>query len=478
MEGEPENEENEVKNETEEGVSADSSISPVTVNGPEGVPAEMIASDPHEDNNESMKATEEAPDEEVATSEPDEDSGHELPCVDNITSEDLALEINEDNKQPMSHEESVVFEINSDDDDDGHHRLHLDTPERENISPSQVDEDEAEHEEPTAAPADDEDISCGEYTPLLQELCEERDKASQHNSQLQMKLAEYFRKKAGDDTQLERELPVSEQLHEYEEQINLLAELKRQLNTDSETAQQKAEELSSRAQQKLDKVENEWRAFVALKQDVSVTLLSRRLGKQAAQTKVESALAAEQLHQDELIKLRHKHIKLTIRVHRLEAELRKREEHAGDPLHLQFEKLQAERLVLKKQAEKHSEEVFKMEKKISSSLELLSNIKEKLLWSQMEVQAKREQLAEVEAVVSRKRNLLTRTKQARNGLQRYNLRLKECRGLLGNRVLLRDFEDTVDASDQMEEQLENLKSQQAEILFSCGRWKKNLDATS
>lgn len=103
-------------------------------------------------------------------------------------------------------------------------------------------------------------------------------------------------------------------------------------------------------------------------------------------------------------------------------------------------------------------------------------MKEKLLWSQMEVQAKREQLAEVQAMVARKRNLLARTKQARNGLQRCNLKLKECRGLLGNRVLLRDFEETVDTSKQIEEQLEYLKGQQAEILFS--RWKKKLDTAS
>lgn len=109
---------------------------------------------------------------------------------------------------------------------------------------------------------------------------------------------------------------------------------------------------------------------MALKQDVSVTLLTRGLGKQAARTKVESVLVAEQLHQDELIKLRHKHLKLKIRIHRLEAELRDREEHARDPLHLQFEKLQAERLELEKQAEKQNEEAFKMEKKISSSLEV------------------------------------------------------------------------------------------------------------
>lgn len=109
--------------------------------------------------------------------------------------------------------------------------------------------------------------------------------------------------------------------------------------------------------------------------------------------------------------------------------------------------------------------------------QLLSNLKEKLFWSQAEVQAKQEELAEVEATVARKRELLTRTKQARKSLQRDNLRLKEQHGLLGNRVLLRDFEDTVDASNDLEERLENLKDTQAEIVFKCSRWMKRLETT-
>lgn len=89
--------------------------------------------------------------------------------------------------------------------------------------------------------------------------------------------------------------------------------------------------------------------------------------------------------------------------------------------------------------------------------QILSNVKEKLFRSKIEVQTKREQLGKVEAMVARKRDLLTRTRQARNGLQRENLSLKEHRGLLGNRVLLQDFKDTVDVSDQLEKQLEDLK---------------------
>ncbi|XP_029311323.1 cilia- and flagella-associated protein 184 [Cottoperca gobio] len=453
-------------------VSADSSNeednSPITVNGneKEGVPAEIAESDHDEENSESMKAAEEAHTEKAATSEPEESSGKEFPSVDYITtSEDLDVKINVLNEQPMSHKESVVFEINSND-NDGPPRLPLETPGRQNTNPTQGEE-EAEEEEPSSAPADKEQINYAEYM----QLCADRDKASQRRSLLQMKLTELFRKKDGDDAQLDREIQVSEQLKGYEKCINILTDLKQQLTADTETAQQQAEELRFISQEKLDKVENEWRAFVALKQDVAVRVLSRRLGKQAAQTKVEATLATEKLLQHKLIKLRLKHIKLRFNIHRLEAELCEGEKHARDPLDLQYEQLQAERLELKKHTEKQNEESLKIKIKISCNLELLSNVKEKLFWSEMEVQAKREKLA----MVAGKRDLLIRTRQARRGLQKDNLRLKEHRGLLGNRVLLRDFEDTVDASDYMEEKLEDLKCRQADIVLSYGRWKKKSD---
>ncbi len=117
-------------------------------------------------------------------------------------------------------------------------------------------------------------------------------------------------------------------------------------------------------------MENEWRAFLALKHDVAVTLLSRHLGKRAAQAKVESILAAEQLRQKELITLRLKHIKLRNKIHKLEAELSDGGAYANHPLQLQFEEMLAERRKLKKQAEKQNEESLKMLGKISISSEV------------------------------------------------------------------------------------------------------------
>lgn len=227
--------ENEVKKETQNVVTADLSphspqevISPNTVSRQGGVPAGIHTSD-----QECMNVPEEdAPDEdeEAATSDPEE----------NVTpTEDLAVKIND---HAVSHQESVVSEI----DDDGPPRLQLETPEREKGYGT-------EGGEPAAAHVEKEDINHEEHMQLLRELCEDRDKASRRSSHLQMKLAEHFAK-AGDGGLLEGDLPESEQLREYKKNINILTELKQQLNTDSGIFEQQTEELSLQCQEKQDKV--------------------------------------------------------------------------------------------------------------------------------------------------------------------------------------------------------------------------------
>lgn len=117
--------------------------------------------------------------------------------------------------------------------------------------------------------------------------------------------------------------------------------------------------------------------MTALKREATTSALCQRLGKKVAQAKVDSMLAAEQLRQDELIQLRLHNIKLKTRIHRLEARLRGGEQLARDPVQVQYERLQAERLQMKKQAERVNEEALKVEAKISGSLEVGKGLRSK-----------------------------------------------------------------------------------------------------
>jgi hypothetical protein len=67
---------------------------------------------------------------------------------------------------------------------------------------------------------------------------------------------------------------------------------------------------------------------------------------------------------------------------------------------------------------------------------------------------------------TKNRDILNRIKQSRDSLRIDNGRLKQNSGLLGNTVLLRDFEECVDKNDSLESQIEYLKRKHAELILN------------
>ncbi|KAG5260899.1 hypothetical protein AALO_G00297770 [Alosa alosa] len=375
--------------------------------------------------------------------------------------------------EPLTREGSIKGEYDDiTENDNGPPRIDPGTPEGERSSsdsesPEQVEE--AEVEEDTGI----------DYMEVLTELQNEKEKLNQHNTQMQYKLVEYFRRKTGDEAKPERERDkaVSDQEQRYQKYIDIMEGLKNQQRRDSELHQQQAEELRQQVQAKLGQTDQEWHAFMEQKRAVAVAVLSRRLGKQAAQAEVEQIQVAEQRRESELVAVRLENIKLKNKTGKLEAELRSKEELA-EGLHLiDFEQLKIENQTYNEKIEERNEELLKLRKKITSTVQVLTHVKEKLQFVQVENQARRVQLADVEALVALKRDALTRTKQARDGLRMDNLRLRQRCGLLGNQTLLRDFEEKVDTSEALEQRLEMLKRRHAELILKCAGVKKKLEQT-
>nr|XP_057921918.1 coiled-coil domain-containing protein 96 [Doryrhamphus excisus] len=320
---------------------------------------------------------------------------------------------------------------------------------------SRIDQEEREME-------DAEDTSKPTKMDGLQQLQEEEGKVRRLNVDLQAKLAFYFSQKTP-EKDLEVDGVVSTQ--DYDKCLNFLADWRRQHAAQEERAQQEEDELRLQIQEELDKVQDEWQALLAQKKKLAVPLLSRHLSREAAQAKVEAVLASECVHREELRSLRVKHATLKSSVERLESDLRnEEEEQAKDDLQLQFEQLLADRMQQRKVLEQKNQEALKLHKKMKCTLELLSNMKEKLHWSRMEVQRKREQLAQLDAMLAAKRDLLTRTKRACSRLQKDNTELKHSGGLLGHRLLLWDFGVTVGDSTRLQDKLDKLKSRREEIV--------------
>ena len=87
------------------------------------------------------------------------------------------------------------------------------------------------------------------------------------------------------------------------------------------------------------------------------------------------------------------------------------------------------------------QDIIKLKKKITNAVQVLTHLKQKLQFVQVENCGKKESLKQIESVVAQKRDLLTRTKQTRDALRMNNNALRHKGGLVSHSTLLRDFEE-------------------------------------
>ncbi|XP_038256228.1 coiled-coil domain-containing protein 96 [Dermochelys coriacea] len=314
-----------------------------------------------------------------------------------------------------------------------------------------------------------------ELTEQYRLLLAERERTRRYNGHLQFKLCELFRKKGEEPPRAELEEPVSAKERRYARSLALLEELRSQLARQRAGDQLQIDDRERRCTGKLEQVNADWLAFQACKKEVTLFTLGRQLGgKGAAIKEVEHMQAKEQRKEKEMSEGRLENIKLQHKVEKLEASLKAQEEVA-EGLHLiDFEQLKIENQTYNEKIEERNEELLKFRKKITNTVQVLTQLKEKLQFVEAQNQDQRAQLMEIEALVAQKREILTRTKQARDSLRVHNLKLRQKCGLLGSEVLLRDFENKVDAAEVLSQQLEMLKRHHAGLTLTCKAVKKKI----
>uniref|UniRef100_UPI00109F65AC coiled-coil domain-containing protein 96 n=1 Tax=Podarcis muralis TaxID=64176 RepID=UPI00109F65AC len=315
-----------------------------------------------------------------------------------------------------------------------------------------------------------------ELAEQYRQLLLERARLQHYNAKLQSKLSELLNKaKSKERVRQELEQHISDKEQRYSRYLAMLEELRTQQADEAAWFQKQIDDARLSCSQKLAKVESAWKAHQALKMEVAVYTVGRRLGsKQAAIDRVGQIQAREQSKEREMTEVRLENIKLKHRIQKLDASLKAMEELA-EGLHLiDFEQLKIENQTYNEKIEERNEELMKLRKKITNTVQILTQVKEKLQFVEAENHGQRSQLMAVEALVAQRREVLTKTKQARDKLRMDNQRLYQKCGLLGNTLLLRDFEDKVTAAEMLNERLEVLKRHHAAISLTCKGVKKKI----
>lgn len=314
----------------------------------------------------------------------------------------------------------------------------------------------------------------GELVEQYHSLLVERSRYQRYNMYLQQKIHETLRKKGLEaatepvDRSAEPESPEKEQA--YLRYLAMLEELKKQEADDLEWYRQEVRELKQQCQEKQARVDKEWRRFQALKKQVVLQAMGScrmRGGRQAAVREVEQIQALEDKKEKEMSAVRLENVQLKQSLVHFETRMKAQEDLAEGLLLIDFEQLKIENQTFNEKVEERNEELLKLRTKVTSNVQIITHVKEKLSFIDMENSCKKAQLSEVDAQVALGRDLLTKTKQARDSLRTDNVKLSQKCGLLGKESLLRDLEEKVEKTEMLNRRLESLKRHHAGLALSC-----------
>ncbi len=139
-------------------------------------------------------------------------------------------------------------------------------------------------------------------------------------------------------------------------------------------------------------------------------------------------------------RVRLKNIHLTNQLKRIEQTLRQKEELA-EGLHLiDFEQLKIENQSLNEKIEERNEELLKLRKKTTTTVQILTHIREKLQFVEKENLSLAAQLEELDTQLSEKRDRLGKAKNTRDTLRQKTRKIKETSVFITNPNLLDDIE--------------------------------------
>ncbi|XP_074886876.1 cilia- and flagella-associated protein 184 [Buteo buteo] len=340
---------------------------------------------------------------------------------------------------------------------------------------------EAEAGGPAAEAAEEGEEERRERAALLEQyggLAAERERLRRAGARLQMRLGELLRLRRGERRPRAELGADGPQL--YAQRLLRLRELREERERAAAACRERVEARRRDGEERQARARAEWAAFQARKKEAAVSSLGRRLGGREAAAAAVARIQAEEGDKERQVReARVENIKLKHEIQNLETILKAQGELVDGQHFLDFEHMKKENQKQSKKIDDLSDEILKLKKKVSNTVHVLSQFREKLQFVEAENQGRKAELMDIETVLSQKRDVLTKTKQARERLRRSNLKLQQKCGLLGNEALLQDFEEKVDAAELLSQRLETLKRHHAAlILTSRGIQKKIKEANS
>jgi hypothetical protein len=174
--------------------------------------------------------------------------------------------------------------------------------------------------------------------------------------------------------------------------------------------------------------------------DCATRALFPRKNKPIPPKRVEQFMEEEVAMYEAIHDVRVQYVRLRNKADKLSKTIKKKE-NQNDGMHLiDFEQLKIENTNLNEKIEERNEDLLKLRKKATTTIHVLTHVKEKLEYVKQENTLLQKQVGELDDMLSALRDKLSHTKKDRDIFVNENLHMKEKMPMIGSEDLLLDYE--------------------------------------
>eukprot|EP01039_Chlorochromonas_danica_P009053 gene9053-9991_t len=227
---------------------------------------------------------------------------------------------------------------------------------------------------------------------------------------------------------------------QYQDVLQLIVVERGKLNKQLKEFDQLALDLQTRLDDKEFKAKGIATSFKQFKQEILQKAQNSRTGHHLPEKQIAQIEATEARYEEELEKVRLRNISLRTTHKKLERTLRAREQLAEGLHMIDFEQLKIENQTLNEKIEERNEDLSKLKRKKTTTVQVLTHTREKLRFVEEANRGQQTKLATLENVITTLRNNVTALKLERDSVRAENTELKAKQSFASSDLLLSDFE--------------------------------------
>lgn len=228
-------------------------------------------------------------------------------------------------------------------------------------------------------------------------------------------------------------------------------------------------DMKSTLEERIKRADDIGKAYKHFRLEVAKSAEHSKTGRPISERLLAQLEQEDQEKEEEVQRVRLKNIHLSNQLKRIEQTLRQKEELA-EGLHLiDFEQLKIENQSLNEKIEERNEELLKLRKKTTTTVQILTHVREKLQFVEKENEALSATLTELDAALSEKRDALGKVKATRDTLRQKGRKIKDASTFITNSTLLNDIESHKEKREALGVHIEELKREYAELSDSISK---------